>query len=150
MARNCVLAACILQLLAIPVIANLAPHEQLATLPSGWRQAKTVPEANTSIHLSVAITLKNMDSLSPALKNVSTPGENNYGVYRDVDEILSHFGPAQASTDAVIAWLNESGINSVYNHNNFSIDFLTTVEQVTPIKNTEAKYRLIFTRPTVC
>lgn len=133
MSRNFVLAACLLPWLAIPAVANLTPHEHLTFVPSGWGQATKLPEGNTSIHLSIAITLQNMDSLASALKNVSTPGEETYGQYQDVGEVLSHFGPAKASTDAVLSWLNDSGITSVYNSNNYSVDFLTTVEKVRSI-----------------
>lgn len=133
MPRNFVLAVCLLPWLAIPAVANLTPHEHLAFVPSGWSQATNLPEANTSIHLSISITLQNMDSLAFALKNISTPGDSTYGQYQDVDEVLSHFGPPKASTDAVLSWLNDAGISSVYNSNNYSIDFLTTVEQVRSI-----------------
>lgn len=132
MSRNFVLAVCILPWLAIPAVANLT-HENLAFFPSGWSQVTKLPEANMSIHLSISITLKNMESLASALKNVSTPGESTYGQYQNVDEILSHFGPAKASTDAVLSWLNDSGISSVYKSNKYSVDFLTTVEQVRSI-----------------
>lgn len=133
MSRNFVLAACLLPWLAIPAVANLTPHEHLTFVPSGWSQTTKLPEANTSIHLSISITLQNVDSLASALKNVSTPGEETYGQYQDLGEILSHFGPAKASTDAVLSWLNDSGITSVYNSNNYSVDFLTTVEKVRSI-----------------
>ena len=133
MSRTFVLAACLFPWLAIPAVANLTPHEYLASVPSGWSQATNLPEADTSIHLSISVTLQNMESLASALKNISTPGESTYGQYQHVDEVLSRFGPAKASTDAVLSWLNDSGISSVYKGNKYSVDFLTTVEQVRSI-----------------
>lgn len=142
MLRFFVLAAC-LSLLTIPATAILIPHEHMTVIPSGWRQTAKLPDANTSIGLSISIPLQNMDSLPFALKNVSTPSDSTYGQYLEVDEVLSHFGPPKASIDAVLSWLSDAGINSIYNSSMFSIDFLTTVEQVRFI-HLAGKFQLIF------
>lgn len=130
MSRSFLVGASVLAQMAAPALgaAALVAHESLATLPSGWTQVGS-PDNDTSIQLSVALTLQNIDQLESKLQSVSTPGSDSYGQYLDVDDITSQFGPANSSADAVTNWLQEAGITQVYNTGQ-SINFATTVSQV--------------------
>jgi tripeptidyl-peptidase-1 len=130
MARNILLGAGLLAQLAAPVLgaAALTTHESLVSLPSGWAH-DNLPEADTPIQLSIALTLQNIDQLESTLKSVSTPGGASYGQYLDESDVTSQFGPSDASVEAVTNWLKEAGISSIYTTDH-SVNFATTVSKV--------------------
>jgi tripeptidyl-peptidase I len=130
MSRSFLVGASLLAQLAVPAFgaAALVSHESLASLPSGWTQVST-PDAETTVQLSVALALQNLDQLESTLQSVSTPGNASYGKYLDADDIAAQFGPANSSADAVTSWLQENGITQIYNAGQ-SINFATTVSKV--------------------
>lgn len=130
MSRSLLVGAGLLAQLVVPALgaAALVSHESLASLPSGWSQVST-PDAETTIQLSVALALQNIDQLESQLQSVSTPGSDSYGQYLDVDDIASQFGPADSSVDAVTSWLKDAGVTDVYSTGQ-SIHFATTVSKV--------------------
>ncbi|KAH8694224.1 tripeptidyl peptidase A [Talaromyces proteolyticus] len=138
MVRNFLLAVCLLSSLSVRVAGNPDSHEYLSGIPSGWSHASK-PGDNTSIHLSISLALQNIDQLETELRRVSTPDSSEYGQYQDSDEVLSKFGPSQASVAAVTSWLMESDIEHIYN-NNQSISFFTTVSQANSLLNAKFDY----------
>lgn len=130
MARGLLLGAGLLTQWVVPAFgsAALVIHESLSTLPSGWTLSG-VPDVDTPIQLSVALSLQNIDQLEDMLHSVSTPGGPKYGQYLDADDIDARFGPSSASTQAVTNWLKGEGITEIYNAGQ-SISFATTVSKV--------------------
>lgn len=48
----------------------------------------------------------------PANVNASsTPGSGNYGKHMTSEEVIDFFAPHSSTTDAVLAWLSDAGIN---------------------------------------
>ncbi len=141
MSRNLLVGAGLLTLAQLnPVLAAsaLVSHEALAAVPSGWDKVST-PAADTSIHLSVALTLQNIEQLENHLQSVSTPGSASYGQYLDSEDVTAQYGPSDASVQAVTNWLNESGITEIYN-NGQSINFATTVSKANSLLGAEFHY----------
>ncbi|OKL58539.1 Tripeptidyl-peptidase sed4 [Talaromyces atroroseus] len=140
MSRSLLLGAGLLAQLAVPALgaAALVAHESLASLPSGWTKVST-PDADTTIQLSVALALQNVDQLESTLQSLSTPGNAGYGQFLDVDDIASQFGPANSSAEAVTSWLQEAGITQIYNSGQ-SINFATTVSKANSLLGADFNY----------
>lgn len=141
MSRNFLVGAGLLALAQVnPALAasSLVSHEALAALPSGWDHVST-PAADTTIQLSVALTLENIDQLQSHLQSLSTPGSASYGQYLDSDDVAAQYGPSDASVEAVTNWLKEAGVTAIH-QNGQSINFATTVSKANSLLGANFNY----------
>lgn len=82
----------------------------------GWasaRQAVTAPSAGQTVSFDVLLPWQNAQRAEQLAMAVSTPGNPAYGNYLSEQQFNAKFAPSQADTDAVVAWLKQSGFSSV-------------------------------------
>ncbi|KAB5570820.1 Pro-kumamolisin [Coniochaeta sp. 2T2.1] len=88
----------------------------------------SLPEDDQVITLQVGIKMQNINLLNEKLKAVSSPNSPDYGKYLDVSDINKLFGPSDASHNAVMGWLKESGVDAIADHGSY-INFATTISK---------------------
>lgn len=117
-------------------IAVFGVFESLKAVPSGWKQLGT-PSPNTRIHLRIALKKSNQDLFEKTLFAVSTPDHPKYGQHLKREELKAMLKPAAESTDAVLSWLEESGVSSSDIENDGDwIHFYVTVAQANSMMST--------------
>ncbi|KAJ3729755.1 family S53 protease-like protein [Lentinula raphanica] len=95
----------------IPTRRAMAVHEQ-RTLPVHFANSGT-PSPDTPINLKIALTASDMAGLEQRFWDVSTPGNALYGQHLSFEETKVFAAPTQDTVSAVVAWLNENGINNI-------------------------------------
>ncbi|GIZ38366.1 hypothetical protein CKM354_000178500 [Cercospora kikuchii] len=111
--------------LAVPTFAAI--HEQLSTLPYGWKKSSQSVPDNSTIHLQIALSYSNLDQLESTLKEVSDPGSPQYGQYLDLEDINKLFAPSKESAEVVTGWLEKNGATSITSDGH-TVCFDTTIE----------------------
>lgn len=110
--------------------------ESLRAVPSGWKQLGT-PSPDTRIHLRIALKKPNQDLFEKTLFAVSTPDHPKYGQHLKREELKAMLKPAAESTDAVLSWLEESGVSSSDIENDSDwIHFYISVAQANSMMST--------------
>jgi tripeptidyl-peptidase I len=130
-------------LLALSLAAAITPafgavHEKLAALPKGWAHAGSAADS-TSMTLTIALNMQNIDSLESKLLSVSTPGSPNYGKYLDSSDVNSLFSPSKDAVNSVTSWLKNSGVKH-YNVDGAFIDFATDVKTANSLLGANYQY----------
>ncbi|KAK8069568.1 hypothetical protein PG994_006184 [Apiospora phragmitis] len=124
-----------LLLLSITVNAN-AIVESLAQIPVGWKEVRGANPAQT-IRLRIALEQPNLDVFEQTLYDISTPQHPLYGHHLSRDELTEMMKPRQQSTDAVLNWLQSSGVSvSDVEDAGEWINFRTTVGKAQSLLNT--------------
>lgn len=85
--------------------------ETLPGIPEGWKEAGT-PDAGKRLHFRIAVTQPNQDLFEQTLMEVSTPSHPKYGQHLKRDELKSMLRPSVEATDAILEWLQESGVST--------------------------------------
>ena len=85
--------------------------ESLKAVPSGWKQLGT-PSPDMRIHLRIALKKPNHGLFEKTLFAVSSPDHPNYGQHLKREELKAMLKPAAESTDAVLSWLEASGVSA--------------------------------------
>ena len=122
--------------LALPTFA--AVHEQLASIPLGWKHVGAPPENDTMI-LQIVLAQQNLELLDAGILAVSTPGSPSYGQYMDGDAVAAMLAPSDDAGPAVLTWLQEAGIHNAYS-DGVNINFSTTVCTANKLLNTTFDY----------
>ena len=102
-------------LLASSVLAAPSPkyvqHERRHLLPRGWRKVNAM-HSKTVLPMRIALTQPNLQQGYDYLIDVSHPQSPNYGKHWSAKQVAETFAPTQESVDAVMEWLEGSGISS--------------------------------------
>ncbi len=130
MVLNLACSAALLVLAAPGVLG--AFHQHLPSTPAGWSVAKVKPQMVSSFTL--ALTMQNIDQLESMLVAVSTPGNAQYGKFKDDGAVQSLFAPSKQAVDSVTGWLKSSGITK-YKVDGAFIDFATDVATANRVFN---------------
>ncbi|KAJ6542704.1 peptidase S8/S53 domain-containing protein [Mycena capillaripes] len=89
---------------------SVSVHEQRTGIARGWsRIGRSVP-SNALLPLKIGLKQSNIDKLHDRLLDVSHPDSENYGKHWTPDEIKAYFRPSDVSVEAVLGWLEESGV----------------------------------------
>ena len=68
-------------------------------------------DANTSLQVSIALTIRNADLGVETLLRISDPTSPDYGQYLSAGDVAGIFKPKPNAVSEVMKWLRESGIN---------------------------------------
>ena len=111
------------------------PHEQIYSLPLGWRHVGCPPDDDT-LRLQISLVQRNISLLQSALHRVSDPDSPCYGKYLDRDEVDDLFKPPDHVKDEVRSWLRRAGVSSrdidVGNHH---VSFSTSIGNANSLLN---------------
>jgi kumamolisin len=72
-----------------------------------------VQSANTPISVTVALSLRNIDTAEKLLQSVSTPGSAQYHQFLTADEFVAQFAPTQSDVAKAVAALAKYGLTAV-------------------------------------
>lgn len=75
--------------------------------------AVNVMDNSKPLHVAVSLNLRNTDQLQAFLKNVSTPGNAQYGKFLTPAQFKAAYAPTDAQVQAVVAHLQQSGFSHV-------------------------------------
>ncbi|KAH3908194.1 hypothetical protein HBI56_191470 [Parastagonospora nodorum] len=85
--------------------------EHLRRVPEGWSDVGA-PSADHKMHFRVAVRSADSSLLERTLMDVSSPSSPNYGQHLKRSELKDLIKPRAESSDAVLSWLQASGIES--------------------------------------
>ncbi|KAF8183780.1 peptidase S8/S53 domain-containing protein [Mycena galopus ATCC 62051] len=103
------LVACLSLVSSSPSPRSLSAHEQRTNFAHGWSRAGK-PAPNALLPLRIGLKQSNIDTLHDRLLDVSHPDSANYGKHWTPEEVKAYFRPAQDSVEAVMEWLEETGV----------------------------------------
>ncbi|KAF7323695.1 Subtilisin-like protein [Mycena kentingensis (nom. inval.)] len=99
---------------ALVTAQTLSPsvlHAKRANVPVGWTRARRhAPDAVLPLRFGLTQPNTDMGVLEDLLLDVSHPDSPNYGQHWSAERVAQHFRPTDASVQAVVAWVTESGI----------------------------------------
>ncbi|KAK8084856.1 hypothetical protein PG997_006127 [Apiospora hydei] len=124
-------------LLPLAIAANAdSTVVSLSKIPVGWEKVREAEPAHT-IRLRIALEQPNLDAFEQILYDVSTPQHPLYGRHLSRDELAKMTKPREESTDAVLTWLQSSGIpaSDVEDAGEW-VNFRTTVGKAQSLLNT--------------
>ena len=104
------LAGLVSSIIAAPSITHVE-HEKRYNLPRGWQKAERLNAAH-KLPMRIALTQSNLDNGERHILDVSHPNSPNYGKHWNAKKVAETFAPSQESVDAVLQWLESSGISS--------------------------------------
>ncbi|KAL3424591.1 Pro-kumamolisin [Phlyctema vagabunda] len=114
--------------------------ESLRGVPQGWKQVGR-PNPDTRFHLRIALDQPNHALFEQTLYDISTPDHSQYGMHLKREEIKALIKPRDESTDAVLSWLEESGVaQSDIENDGEWINFYTTVATAEAMMDTKFYY----------
>ncbi|KAF1919189.1 peptidase S8/S53 domain-containing protein [Ampelomyces quisqualis] len=87
------------------------PIEHLHATPEGWNEIGA-PPANHKMNFRIAVRSADHSLLERTLMEISSPNSPRYGQHLNRNELRDLVKPRAESSDAVINWLQASGIES--------------------------------------
>lgn len=99
----------ILQLLPAARAEDNVVVESLAQVPEGWTRLADADPAQM-IRLRISLRQPNLGLFEQTLYAVSSPSSPRYGKHLKRDELRDMMKPHEASTAAVLQWLDDAGI----------------------------------------
>jgi tripeptidyl-peptidase-1 len=118
----------------------LKVFEQLHGVPQGWSQLGR-PSASKIFQLRIALEQPNHELFEQKLFTISTPDHQDYGKHLTREEVKELIKPRDESTQAVLSWLENSGIpSSDISNDGEWINFRTSVHQAEQMLNTTFYY----------
>ena len=128
-------------LAAAPALA--AVHEQLDSVPRGWKEVSTPGlskvASSEKTTFTIALQRQNLANLESRLLDVSTPGSAQYGKWLDDDAFAVAFSPAKDAASTVATWLKGNGISD-YKVDGAFVDFAADVGTVNRLLGADYKH----------
>ncbi|KAJ4360821.1 Tripeptidyl-peptidase sed2 [Didymosphaeria variabile] len=123
--------------------------ENLHRVPQGWKEVG-VPAQDRKLHFRIAVHSPDHDLFEQALLEISTPSHYRYGQHLKRDELKQLIKPREESTNAVLSWLEDSGIPSedIVDDGEW-VNFLATVATAEDMLDTKFKSYQNVNRPDV-
>ncbi|KIP07558.1 hypothetical protein PHLGIDRAFT_70854 [Phlebiopsis gigantea 11061_1 CR5-6] len=106
-----VLSALVALVVAKPMSRNMKLHESVENAPAGFVRSGAA-DADKELSLRIALVQSNTEGLIDALYSVSTPDSPSYGEHLSKEEVEKFVVPSAATSEAVNAWLKESGLTA--------------------------------------
>lgn len=124
----------------VAALSSPEVFESLRDVPQGWTQVGK-PEPSTRFHLRIALEQPNHDLFEQTLLAVSTPNHKQYGMHLKRDEVKALIKPRDESTQAVLSWLEQSGVpESDIENDGEWVNFYTSVATAEAMMDTEFYY----------
>ena len=114
---------------------DLAVFEKLGAVPQGWKQGERV-SGSKPIRFRLAIKQENAAAFEQHVIDISTPGHAKYGSHMSREELKRSLKPSEEATEAILEWLESSGIQHISNDGDW-ISFVATTEQAESMMDTE-------------
>ncbi|XXG96353.1 hypothetical protein Hte_002635 [Hypoxylon texense] len=90
---------------------HIQHEKRTAVQARSWTKVeRAVPDA--VLPMRIGLRQQNLQSGHDLLVEISNPKSKNYGKHLSAEEVVKFFAPAEASFNAVKAWLVEAGISS--------------------------------------
>ncbi|KAF2652973.1 tripeptidyl-peptidase-like protein [Lophiostoma macrostomum CBS 122681] len=89
--------------------SHVEPVEDLHHVPEGWKEVGA-PEQTRRLHFRIAVHQPNQALFEQTLMEISTPSHPRYGQHLKRAELKELIKPRDESTDAVLQWLEDSGV----------------------------------------
>jgi len=120
--------------------SSLQVFESLGGVPQGWTKLNR-PAASTRLRLRIALQEPNHALFEQTLFEVSDPDHAKYGQHLKREEVKALIKPRNESTDAVVAWLRQSGVAEpdILNDGEW-INFFVPVSKAEEMMNTTFIY----------
>jgi tripeptidyl-peptidase-1 len=120
--------------------SSLQVFESLRHVPQGWTKLDR-PVASTRLRLRIALQEADHALFEKTLFEISDPDHAKYGQHLKREEVKALITPRNESTDAVMAWLGESGVadSDIANDGEW-INFLVPVSKAEEMMNTTFYY----------
>ncbi|KAH7136164.1 tripeptidyl-peptidase-like protein [Dendryphion nanum] len=113
--------------------------ENLRHVPEGWKEVGA-PKPDRKLLFRIAVHQHNHDLFEQTLMQISTPSHARYGQHLKRDELKELIKPRAESTDAVLEWLETSGIETEDIENNGEwINFVVPVSKAEKMMDTTFK-----------
>ena len=125
----------------IPILLSLlhtfaTPHEQIYSLPPGWRHVGCPPDDET-LRLQISLVQRNTSLLQAVLHRISDPDSPCYGKYLDRNDVDDLFNPRDQVREEVRSWLRRAGVSSRdIDMRNHYVSFSTSVDSANRLLNT--------------
>ncbi|KAF2138489.1 uncharacterized protein K452DRAFT_256012 [Aplosporella prunicola CBS 121167] len=118
--------------------ANLERLEELRAVPKDWHQVGS-PEADQKLRFMIAVKQPANEAIfEQTLLDISTPSHPNYGKHMKRDELKALLRPRADVTEAILDWLQSSGIKDENIENDGEwINFDATVSQAEKMMDTK-------------
>jgi len=121
---------------ALLASVTAAPLFHRHVVPAGWtKQVHAKP--NARVHFHVALSQQNLDKLDKIFWEVSDPNHDNYQNFLTTEEIQSLVAPKDSSRQAVMSWLESSGVTKI-------ADFVDSIEAWTTVEVAEKMFETSF------
>ncbi|KAF2824812.1 subtilisin-like protein [Ophiobolus disseminans] len=113
--------------------------EYLRRVPEGWSEVGA-PSADLKMHFRVAVRSADRSLLERTLMDISSPSSPRYGQHLKRHELKDLIKPRAESSDAVLSWLEQSGIEARDIHNDGEwINFAAPVKRAEEMMGTSFK-----------
>src|SRR5712672_4749579 len=89
---------------------NYVVHERRAAEPVDWVKTRRL-NADKVLPLRIGLAQQHLHELEEILMSVSYPDSPMYGKHWSRERVVEHFAPNKVTTDAVKAWLIDSGFH---------------------------------------
>ncbi|KAG8623448.1 hypothetical protein KVT40_008424 [Elsinoe batatas] len=100
-------------LVGLAAVANGKVMEALKAVPQGWSEVGK-PDPALKLHFRIAMHQPNEGLFEQSLLEVSDPFHHRYGQHLKREELKELLRPYPQASDAVLEWLQTSGISSEY------------------------------------
>ncbi|KAL8757953.1 MAG: hypothetical protein Q9184_004074 [Pyrenodesmia sp. 2 TL-2023] len=91
--------------------SELAPLENLQTIPQGWRQGRS-PSASHRLRFRIALKQENAFQFEQHVLAISDPDHPKYGEHMSREDLKKMLQPSSAASNAILGWLHAEGVPS--------------------------------------
>lgn len=110
--------------LAVPNSHTIAPHEQIESIPTGWKHVGDV--SKDSLLTLRAYLAQDTAHLTRTAEAVSDPSSDLYGKHLSARELAVSLPNTQNASNAVVRWINTHDVNDYQAYEQF-VEFTTSV-----------------------
>ncbi|PKS05997.1 hypothetical protein jhhlp_007830 [Lomentospora prolificans] len=129
------------------LLTELFTVEHVAELPAGWTRLSEDPAPTEVLPLSISVRNdEGIEKLKQRLAEISNPKHKDFGKHLSRDEVRALRQPSRERTDAVLAWLEESGIVDAEIHDDW-VRVNSTVQGAKDLLGAEIAYYTFPGRP---
>ncbi|MCJ1404465.1 hypothetical protein MMC11_007690 [Xylographa trunciseda] len=129
--------------IALPTSVSHVIHEKRSSLSSWVPRTDVKPKGSIRLPVRIGLTQSNLDLGHDILMDIADPSSENYGKHWTAKQIADVFAPSQESVDAIVEWLEESGIEKprlTLSPGRNWLSFDASVTEVESLLQTEYKF----------
>ncbi|KAH5360136.1 hypothetical protein HBI48_104470 [Parastagonospora nodorum] len=117
-------------------------HEKRNAVPMAWTKQSRALEHEV-LPVRIGLTQRNLEHSDDFLEDIADPDSPNFGKFWTAEKVANTFAPHPETSEAVLAWLTESGITLErikHSKGRNWIEFSATVGEVEELLQTEYHY----------